>query len=163
MDPLSGYLRTPGLSACAHTSKCVRTHASGTIGKCRKESRRDLAAADAWGALLRVHAALVPLLDRELQAKHHLPLAWYDVLLELNYGPDRRLRMSELGERVTLSRTRVSRLVDEMTAAGLVGREANPDDRRSAYAVLTPKGRTPCFGRPRRPTWPASTKSSGPP
>ena len=63
---------------------------------------------------------LVPLLDRELQATHHLPLAWYDVLLELNYGPDRRLRMSELGERVTLSRTRVSRLVDEMTAAGLV-------------------------------------------
>ena len=50
--------------------------------------------------------------------------------------------MSELGERVTLSRTRVSRLVDEMTAAGLVRREANPDDRRSAYAVLTTQGRT---------------------
>ena len=104
--------------------------------------RRDLVAADTWGALLRVHAALVPQLDRELQDKHHLPLAWYDVLLELNYGPDRRLRMSELGERVTLSRTRVSRLVDEMTAAGLVVREANPDDRRSAYAVLTAKGRS---------------------
>jgi len=101
-----------------------------------------MAAADAWGALLRVHAALVPQLDRELQAKHHLPLAWYDVLLELYYSPDRRLRMSELGERVTLSRTRVSRLADEMTVAGLVVREANPDDRRSAYAVLTSKGRT---------------------
>src|SRR5690349_4933739 len=107
-----------------------------------EKTKRDMTAADAWGALLRVHAALVPLLDRELQAKHHLPLAWYDVLLELNYGPDRRLRMSELGERVTLSRTRVSRLVDEMTAAGMVVREANPDDRRSAYAVLTAKGRT---------------------
>ena len=107
-----------------------------------ENTKRDMTAADAWGALLRVHAALVPLLDRELQAKHHLPLAWYDVLLELNYGPDRRLRMSELGERVTLSRTRVSRLVDEMTAAGMVVREANPDDRRSAYAVLTAKGRT---------------------
>src|SRR6476620_637907 len=106
-----------------------------------EKSKRDTTADDAWGALLRVHAALVPQLDRELQDKHHLPLAWYDVLLELNYGPDRRLRMSELGERVTLSRTRVSRLVDEMTAAGLVVREANPDDRRSAYAVMTPKGR----------------------
>jgi len=107
-----------------------------------ENTKRDMTAADAWGALLRVHAALVPVLDRDLQAKHHLPLAWYDVLLELNYGPDRRLRMSELGERVTLSRTRVSRLVDEMTAAGMVVREANPDDRRSAYAVLTAKGRT---------------------
>src|SRR6478672_10999775 len=107
-----------------------------------EKTKRDMTAADAWGALLRVHARLVPLLDRQLQSRHHLPLAWYDVLLELNYGPDRRLRMSELGERVTLSRTRVSRLVDEMTAAGLVVREANPDDRRSAYAVLTPQGRT---------------------
>jgi len=101
----------------------------------------DYSASAAWGALLRVHAMLVPELDRQLQAKHRLPLAWYDVLLELNYGPDRRLRMSELGERVTLSRTRVSRLVDEMSAAGLVAREANPDDRRSAFAVLTTKGR----------------------
>ena len=102
----------------------------------------DRTVADAWGALLREHATLVPLLDRELQAAHQLPLAWYDVLLEINYGPGRRLRMSELGERVTLSRTRVSRLVDEMSVAGLVRREANPDDRRSAYAVLTPAGRT---------------------
>jgi DNA-binding MarR family transcriptional regulator len=102
---------------------------------------RDTIAADAWGALLRVHAAVVPSLDRELQAAHQLPLAWYDVLLELNYGPNRRLRMSELGDRVTLSRTRVSRLVDEMSLAGLVRRDANPDDRRSAYAVLTTQGR----------------------
>jgi len=101
----------------------------------------DTAGADAWGALLRVHAAVVPLLDRELQAAHGLPLAWYDVLLELNAAPDRRLRMSDLGERVVLSRTRVSRLVDEMTAAGLVRRDTNPDDRRSALAVLTTKGR----------------------
>ena len=51
----------------------------------------DRTVADAWGALLRVHATLVPLLDRELQAAHQLPLAWYDVLLEINYGPGRRL------------------------------------------------------------------------
>ena len=101
----------------------------------------DATAADAWGSLLRVHATVVPLLDRELMAAHRLPLAWYDVLLELNAAPGRRLRMSDLGERVVLSRTRVSRLVDEMSDAGLVRRAANPDDRRSAYAVLTAKGR----------------------
>ena len=93
----------------------------------------DRAAEDAWGALLRVHAALVPMLDRELQAAHRLPLAWYDVLLELNSAPDRRLRMSELGERVTLSRTRVSRLVDELTAAGLVDTRGKP--RRSTVGL----------------------------
>ena len=95
----------------------------------------------AWSALLRVHAALLPVLERELAAAHGMPLSWYDVLLELNAAPDRRLRMSELGSRVVLSRERVSRVVDELERAGLVLRERNPDDKRSVYAVITPAGR----------------------
>jgi DNA-binding MarR family transcriptional regulator len=95
----------------------------------------------AWGSVLRVHAALVPVIDQRLQASTGLSLAWYDVLLELNAADERRLRMSDLGDRVVLSRTRVSRLVDEMERAGLVTREANPDDGRSAYAVMTSEGR----------------------
>jgi DNA-binding MarR family transcriptional regulator len=98
-------------------------------------------AGDAWGALLQVHAALVPELDKELRRRADLPLAWYDVLLELRGVPRHRLTMSQLGERVVLSRTRVSRVVDELVTAGLVTREPNPDDARSAYAVLTPAGR----------------------
>lgn len=93
-----------------------------------------------WAALLRVHAAVLPKLERALAAQQ-MPLAWYDVLLELNAAPDRRLRMSELGARVVLSRERVSRVVDELERAGLVRRERNPDDRRSLFAVLTPEGR----------------------
>ena len=94
----------------------------------------------AWGALLRVHAALVPHLDRAVRDGTGMPLTWYDVLLELHGAPDHRLPMSELGERVVLSRTRVSRLVDELVAHGLVAREANPDDGRSSFAVLTRDG-----------------------
>ncbi len=97
--------------------------------------------ADSWGALLKVHAALVPRLDRELQETHGLPLTWYDVLLELNSAPERRLTMGQLGSVAAVSRTRVSRVVDELVRAGLVAREANPDDGRSAYAALTPAGR----------------------
>jgi DNA-binding MarR family transcriptional regulator len=97
-------------------------------------------AGDAWGALLQVHAALVPELDKELRRRVDLPLAWYDVLLELRGAPARRLTMGQLGDRVVLSRTRVSRVVDELVAAKLVLREANPDDARSAYAVLTEAG-----------------------
>ena len=98
------------------------------------------AAATAWGSLLQVHAALVPALDRRLRQSAGLPLAWYDVLLELSAARDGRLTMSQLGERVVLSRSRVSRVVDELIRADLVRREANPDDARSAYAVLTPAG-----------------------
>jgi DNA-binding MarR family transcriptional regulator len=90
--------------------------------------------------LLHVHADLVPALDRSLQRSVGLPLAWYDVLLELHGAPDHRLRMGELGDKVVLSRTRVSRLVDELVRAGLVTRADNPTDRRSAYAELTPLG-----------------------
>ena len=97
--------------------------------------------ADTWGALLKVHAALVPRLDRELQEAHGLPLTWYDVLLELNAAPERRLTMGQLGAVVAVSRTRVSRVVDELVRAGLVAREPNPYDGRSAYATLTPAGR----------------------
>jgi DNA-binding MarR family transcriptional regulator len=96
---------------------------------------------DTWGALLKVHAALVPRLDRELQETHGLPLTWYDVLLELNSAPERRLTMGQLGAVAAVSRTRVSRVVDELVRAGLVARESNPDDGRSAFAALTPAGR----------------------
>src|SRR5690348_1461206 len=95
----------------------------------------------AWAALLRVHAALVPVLDRGLQSTCGLPLTWYDVLLELRHAPDGRLSMGELGERAVVSRTRVSRVVDQLVAAGLAARETNPDDRRSAHATITDAGR----------------------
>ncbi|MFC7425993.1 MarR family winged helix-turn-helix transcriptional regulator [Nocardia tengchongensis] len=96
-------------------------------------------AVHAWAALLQVHARLVPELDAELRHATGLPLSWYDVLLELD-GPH-RLRMSDLGERVVLSRTRVSRLVTEMELKGLVRRESNPDDGRSAFVAITDEGR----------------------
>ena len=103
-------------------------------------SRRQLAA-DAWGALLQTHAALVPELDRSLRSHSGLPLAWYDVLLELSAADHGRLRMSELAERAVLSRTRISRVVDELVRAGLVAKEPNPLDARSSYAVITTDGR----------------------
>jgi DNA-binding MarR family transcriptional regulator len=102
-------------------------------------SRKKLAA-DAWGALLHVHAELVPALDKTVQGQTSLPLSWYDVLLELATEPEGRLRMSDLAERVVLSRTRVSRLVDELVVRGLISKEEHPEDRRSAYAVITKTG-----------------------
>src|SRR3954469_3956795 len=98
-------------------------------------------AAEAWGSLLRVHAQLVPDMDLELRNRVRLPLAWYDILLELQAEDDAALTMSDLADRVVLSRTRVSRVVDELTRSGLVERRQHPDDRRSAFAVLTDAGR----------------------
>jgi DNA-binding MarR family transcriptional regulator len=95
----------------------------------------------AWRALLIAHSRLVPAVEADLRAAGQIPLSWYDVILELNAAPDRRLRMSELGEHAVLSRTRVSRVVDELAAAGLAERQSDPADRRSSFASLTPRGR----------------------
>jgi DNA-binding MarR family transcriptional regulator len=103
---------------------------------------RSKLAADAWGSLLRLHASLVPRFDEAVRSATGLPLAWYDVLLELAYAPDGRLRIGDLGDRVVLSRSRVSRVVDEMAGRGLLSKEGDPTDGRSSYAVLTATGRT---------------------
>lgn len=95
----------------------------------------------AWELVLRTHAALVPELGRRVEEATGLPLSWYDVLLELNRAPGRRLRMSDLGERVVLSRTRVSRIAGVMADAGLLEQHPDPDDGRATLATLTPKGR----------------------
>jgi DNA-binding MarR family transcriptional regulator len=94
-----------------------------------------------WATFLRTHAAVVRRLERELADERGLALSWYDVLLELNAAPRRRLRMRELAERVVLSRTRVSRVVDEMVRDGLVARQPDSVDRRATFAVITRAGR----------------------
>ena len=63
------------------------------------------------------------------------------MLLDLNAGRDRSLRMQDLAARAVLSRTRVSRIVGELEAAGYVERRPDPDDGRASLVALTPAGR----------------------
>jgi DNA-binding MarR family transcriptional regulator len=65
---------------------------------------------------------------------------WYDVLLTLERSPDHRLRLNELADRVLISRSGLTRLIDRIEAAGFLRRERSVQDRRGAYAVLTPEG-----------------------
>jgi DNA-binding MarR family transcriptional regulator len=94
----------------------------------------------AWAAFLQAHAVVTRRLEAELQAERSLSLAEYDALVQLAIAPERRLRMSELAERVVLSRSGVSRLVDRLEADALVARRACPTDARGSWAELTPDG-----------------------
>lgn len=96
----------------------------------------------AWRALLLAHSRALHAIGEDLASARMIPLSWYDVLLELNAAPERRMRMSDLSEKVVLSRTRVSRVVDELVRAGLVERQPDPADGRASFAVLTPTGRS---------------------
>ena len=104
-----------------------------------KEESADVAA---WRALLRAHSASLRAIETALAGAGQIPLTWYDVLLELSAAPEEKLRMQQVSDRVLLSRTRVSRLVDEIAAAGLVRREPDPADRRASFVVLTDEGRS---------------------
>lgn len=104
---------------------------------------------EAWKGLLFAHAALVEQIDRVMAQKNLLPLDWYDALLALEEAPERRLKMSELADRVLLSKSGLTRLVDRMEAKGYIRREGCPADRRVAYAVLTDAGL-----RAREGSWP---------
>ena len=95
----------------------------------------------AFAALLRAHATLIRRLDDELVSEGGMTLGWYDVLLTLGRAPDRRLRMQELSDAVVLSRSRVSRIVDELEREGYVVREPCAADRRAMYASITREGR----------------------
>jgi DNA-binding MarR family transcriptional regulator len=93
-----------------------------------------------WRSFLRAHATVVRTLEAELAAETTLPLAWYDVLVQLVEAPGRRLRMTELADRVLLSRSGVTRLVDRMVRAGLVRRTPCEDDLRGTFAGITDEG-----------------------
>ena len=95
---------------------------------------------DAWRSFLRAHARVTRVLDAELTAECDLSLGSYEVLLHLNEAPDRRLRMTELADRVLLSRSGLTRLVDRMEREGLISRESCPSDLRGTNAVLTDAG-----------------------
>ena len=94
----------------------------------------------AWRGFLRAHATVLRALEADLQAEHELPLASYDVLVQLSESPDRRLRMTELADRVLLSRSGLTRLADRLEREGLLTREPCPSDARGTLAVLTDAG-----------------------
>jgi DNA-binding MarR family transcriptional regulator len=101
----------------------------------------DLDPVAAWRAVLFTQDRVVRAIERDLAAAGLIPLTWYDVLLELQSAPNGCLRMQELGARVVLSRTRVSRLVTELEGEGLVVRRPDPADGRATLATITPAGK----------------------
>ncbi|MFC4050520.1 MarR family winged helix-turn-helix transcriptional regulator [Actinomadura syzygii] len=94
-----------------------------------------------WRAMLRAHARIARRLQADLLARHGLAPGSYDVLTNLGEAPGGRLRMNDLADRVLLSRSGLTRLVDRMERAGLVVRQSCPSDARGLYAVLTAAGR----------------------
>jgi DNA-binding MarR family transcriptional regulator len=92
------------------------------------------------GLMMESAAGLRRDLDRRLEADCGLPLQWFELILRLSRSPDRQLRMSDLADQTNLTPSGLTRAIDRLVEAGLVQRLACPEDRRGAYAKLTPVG-----------------------
>jgi len=99
----------------------------------------DSAGLAAWRAFLRAHAAVVRRLESDL-AGSPLSLSEFDVLATL-VAAEGTLRMKDLAERVLLTKSGITRLVDRLVERGFVTRHECAVDRRGQYAALTDEGR----------------------
>lgn len=85
------------------------------------------------------------LADRALAegtARHGLRPGWFDLLAALRRaGPPYELNPTDLMEATMLSSGGITKRLDRLTAAGLVERRPDPDDRRGTLVRLTRKGR----------------------
>lgn len=94
----------------------------------------------AWRALTFVANHLVKTLGEDLTDETSLSLSEYVVLVHLSEATDQKLRIGDVAEAVGLSPSRMSRLIDQMTNAGLVIKIHLEGDARCMFAEITGAG-----------------------
>ena len=93
----------------------------------------------AWRATVQLSTLLLRQLDRDLIA-HGLNGRDYEILVDLSEAPDHRLRMTDLADATSQSRSRLSHQISRMEKRGLVRRDDCEGDKRGTFAVLTAEG-----------------------
>lgn len=94
----------------------------------------------AWRAFLTACQTLFSALDAQLQRDAGLPHGYYEILVRLSESPGRALRMSQLAEASTSSKSRLSHAVARLEERGWIERMSCPTDRRGQIAQLTDEG-----------------------
>jgi DNA-binding MarR family transcriptional regulator len=95
---------------------------------------------DAWVSFLRSHAAITRELSAQLQRDHGLTISDYECLLHLSRADGGLLRRVDLAERVILTASGITRLLDGLERQGYVEKATCDSDARVSYAKLTDKG-----------------------
>lgn len=96
-----------------------------------------------WLTLIRTTGWLNQTLARVMRDHNDHRMTEYDVLVHLLHAPDpaHGLRMNDLTERVIISKSGMTRVVDRLVEQEYVERRTYEDNRREVYAVLTDRGR----------------------
>jgi DNA-binding MarR family transcriptional regulator len=94
----------------------------------------------AWARLMRAQATTKRELASELHDEHGLTMSAYEALYVLSRAEGRRLKRVEIAERLVLTPSGVTRLLEGLEADGLVEKVACATDLRVSYAQLTDDG-----------------------
>ena len=95
---------------------------------------------DTFARLARAHAVLRRELAAEVLTPRGLTMADFDALLSLSRAEDNRLRRVDLVERLMLTPSGVTRLLEGLQEDGLVENVQCDDDARVTWARLTDDG-----------------------
>jgi DNA-binding MarR family transcriptional regulator len=95
---------------------------------------------DAFARLMRAHAVLRRELDAEVLRPRGLTLNDFEALMHLYRADEYRLRRVDLVERLMLTPSGVTRLLDGLEESGLVENVSCQDDARVTWARLTDEG-----------------------
>ena len=95
----------------------------------------------AWARLLGVQRLALQVVERALAGARLPPLAWYDVLLELERAGKPGLRPFELQATILLAQYNLSRLLDRLEKRSYVERLECKQDGRGQVVVITEAGR----------------------
>lgn len=93
-----------------------------------------------WRAFLNACQTLFGQIDGQLLRDSGMPHGYYEILAHLSEAPGRALRMNQLAEAATFSKSRLSHAVTRLEEKGWVVRQSCPTDRRGQIAYLTDKG-----------------------
>ena len=93
-----------------------------------------------WRAFLAGVHTLLSTVEGELQRDSGIAHGYYEILVRLSEAPDRVMRMSQLAEASTSSKSRLSHAVARLEERGWVERQDCETDRRGQFARLTDAG-----------------------
>ena len=101
----------------------------------------DIAEQKSWQQFLDAALRLYGTLNRTLVDEHKLSLVDVRLLEILDNAETGAARMGDLAEQLMSLPSRVTRQIRRLEAAGLVRRNASPDDGRGVLASITDRGR----------------------
>jgi DNA-binding MarR family transcriptional regulator len=95
---------------------------------------------DAFARLMRAHSVLRRELDAEVLRPRGLTINDFEALMHISKADEQRLRRIDLVEKLMLTPSGVTRLLDGLQEAGLVENLHCKSDARVTWAQLTPDG-----------------------